>query len=67
MAEKFGIAMDEVLAIGDDINDIQMIRAAGIGVAMGNAQEPVKRATEYHTDLCEENGFAKALERWVLK
>ena len=67
LAEKFGIAMDEVLAIGDDINDIQMIQAAGIGVAMGNAQASVKKATEYHTDLCKEHGFAKALEKWVLK
>ena len=54
------------MAIGDDINDIQMIQAAGIGVAMGNAQEEVKKVTPYITDTCENNGFAKALEKWVL-
>lgn len=66
LAEKFGFALDEVMAIGDDINDIQMIQAAGIGVAMGNAQEEVKKAAPYITDRCENNGFAKALEKWVL-
>ena len=66
LAEKFGFAQDEVMAIGDDINDIQMIQAAGIGVAMGNAQEEVKKVTPYITDRCENNGFAKALEKWVL-
>ena len=59
--------MSDVMAIGDGENDIDMLRAAGIGVAMGNAQESVKQATEYHTDLCKEHGFAKALEKWVLK
>lgn len=66
LADKFGFARDEVMAIGDDINDLSMIEAAGLGVAMGNAQQQVKDATPYHTESCENAGFAKALERWVL-
>lgn len=66
LADKFGFSMEEVLAIGDDINDIEMIQAAGVGVAMGNAQESVKQAAKYHTDMCENYGFAKAIEKWAL-
>jgi hydroxymethylpyrimidine pyrophosphatase-like HAD family hydrolase len=41
VATAWGIAADEICAVGDDVNDIPMIRAAGIGVAMGNARPEV--------------------------
>ena len=64
LAEKFGIAMDEVLAIGDDINDIQMIQAAGIGVAMGNASDAVKRAADYITTDVDHDGIINAFKHF---
>ena len=42
LAEKWGIAPNEICAVGDDTNDIPMIRSAGLGIAMGNAQPHVK-------------------------
>lgn len=66
LADKFGLDISEVLAIGDSENDLPMIKAAGVGVAMGNAQENVKAATKYVTDTCENDGFAKAVYDHVL-
>src|SRR5699024_1472360 len=46
MADYFGIKAEEVVAIGDGGNDIGMIKAAGLGIAMGNAMEEVKEAAD---------------------
>ena len=59
--------MDEVIAMGDSLNDIEMIKAAGCGVAMGNAQNEVKKAADWITDTNEEDGVAKAIRYWVLR
>ena len=53
-------------AVGDSLNDVAMIRSAGIGVAMGNAQERVREAADWVTGTNEEDGVAKAIHRWVL-
>ncbi|WP_168123738.1 Cof-type HAD-IIB family hydrolase [Paenibacillus sp. HB172176] len=58
-----GIAMSEVVAVGDSLNDIAAIRAAGLGVAMGNAQEEVKQAADFVTLTNEENGVAEVIKR----
>ncbi|WP_438434154.1 Cof-type HAD-IIB family hydrolase [Gorillibacterium sp. sgz500922] len=60
-----GITMDEVIAMGDSMNDLSMIRAAGLGIAMGNAQEEVKAAADYITALNTEDGVAKAIRKFV--
>ena len=60
-----GIEMREVIAIGDSLNDISMIRAAGLGIAMGNAQEAVKQAADAVSLSNEEDGVAKAIERYA--
>lgn len=60
-----GIDMSEVIAIGDSLNDIPMIRAAGLGIAMGNAQEPVKRAADAIAPSNQEDGVAKMIERYL--
>ena len=39
---------EEIVAVGDGYNDLSMIQFAGLGVAMGNAQEPVKKAADLH-------------------
>lgn len=58
-----GIEMSQVIAIGDSLNDIPMIRAAGLGVAMGNAQEPVKQAADRIAPTNLEDGVAKVIEQ----
>ncbi len=57
------LSMDQVLAVGDSMNDIAMIREAGIGVAMGNAQDKVKEEADWVTDSNDEDGVAKAIEK----
>ena len=44
LLEATGVSREEVIAIGDGYNDLSMIKFAGMGIAMGNAQEPVKKA-----------------------
>ncbi|MBA9027029.1 MULTISPECIES: Cof-type HAD-IIB family hydrolase [Bacillaceae] len=67
VCNRLGINMNEVMAVGDSLNDIMMIKEAGLGVAMGNAQEIVKETADWITATNEENGVAKAIEKWVLK
>ncbi|WP_083270747.1 Cof-type HAD-IIB family hydrolase [Bacillus marinisedimentorum] len=57
------LTMDHVMAIGDSLNDLAMIREAGVGVAMGNAQEIVKKHAQWVTSTNEEHGVARAIER----
>lgn len=55
------------MALGDSGNDIAMLRRAGLGVAMGNAPDFVKEAADVISDRFDEDGAAKAIERWALK
>jgi hydroxymethylpyrimidine pyrophosphatase-like HAD family hydrolase len=64
--ESRGIDAGEVCAIGDDLNDLGMIRDAGLGIAMGNAVQAVKAAADRVTGTNRDDGVAAALERWVL-
>lgn len=61
-----GIGMEQTVTVGDSSNDLSMIRAAGLGVAMGNAQEEVKRAARRITGTNEEHGVAQILD-YVMK
>ncbi|WP_409293448.1 Cof-type HAD-IIB family hydrolase [Peribacillus sp. SCS-37] len=63
---RLGVTMGEMMAVGDSLNDIAMISEAGIGVAMGNAQETVKEAADWVTGTNIENGVAQAIRKWVL-
>lgn len=58
-----GIDIAETIAIGDSYNDIYMIKAAGTGVAMGNAEQAVKDAADMVTEDCDRDGIAVALKR----
>lgn len=60
-----GISMDEVMAFGDNYNDIPMLEMAGLGIAMGNADGEVKRSADYVTDTCDLDGIAKALGKFL--
>ncbi|MBQ6165440.1 MAG: HAD family phosphatase [Clostridia bacterium] len=65
LAARLGIPIEETMAFGDDLNDIPMLEAAGIGVAMGNAGEEVKRAADYVTDGCDHSGVAHAMNHFL--
>lgn len=65
-AKGLGIKQEEIMAIGDSLNDIEMIKVAGLGVAMGNARQEVKDAAKVVTATNEEDGVAVAIEKYVL-
>nr|WP_041484314.1 Cof-type HAD-IIB family hydrolase [Desulfitobacterium metallireducens] len=67
LAKRLGVKQEEVLAVGDSLNDLEMIQYAGMGVAMGNARQEVKEVANVVTSTNQEDGVAKAIERYVLK
>ncbi|WP_206811137.1 Cof-type HAD-IIB family hydrolase [Paradesulfitobacterium ferrireducens] len=67
LARKFGVKQEEVMAVGDSLNDVEMITYAGLGVAMGNARPEVRKIADVITGTNEEDGVAQAIERYVLK
>jgi len=66
LLDRLGIAPEETMALGDGGSDLPMLRAAGIGVAMGNSIETVKAGADWVTGSCDENGVALAIRRFVL-
>lgn len=63
--EHYGIDISHSIAIGDSANDMEMIEAAGIGVAMGNADPRLKEVADYITDSVSDDGVATALEKFL--
>jgi Cof subfamily protein (haloacid dehalogenase superfamily) len=61
-----GLTKDEMIACGDGFNDLSMIKYAGLGVAMGNAQEVVKESANYVTTTNDENGVANVVNEFIL-
>ena len=66
LLEKFDIASENVIAFGDGVCDVGMLQLAGMGVAMGNAQESVKACADYVTLTNDEDGVATAIEKMVI-
>lgn len=66
LAEKLGIKKEEVICIGDQANDIEMVTYAGLGIAMGNAIKELKDVAQYITLDNDNDGVAKAIERFIL-
>jgi len=66
VARPLGIAAEDVVAFGDMPNDVPMIRWAGLGVAMGNAEPEVMEAADEVTTPNTDDGLARVLERWWL-
>ncbi|MDH6306942.1 Cof subfamily protein (haloacid dehalogenase superfamily) [Parabacteroides sp. PF5-5] len=60
--EHYGFTLNETMAFGDGGNDIQMLRHAGTGIAMGNAEDAVKQAADYVTASVDDDGIYKALK-----
>lgn len=67
MAERLGIPIERCIAMGDSVNDVDVLKTAGIAVVMGNAPDDVKEIADYVTGDCDEDGVAQALEKLILK
>jgi Cof subfamily protein (haloacid dehalogenase superfamily) len=66
LAKRYGISPEEIATIGDMPNDVLMFAHSGLSIAMGNADAQVKRAARRVTESNENEGFALAVERFVL-
>ncbi len=62
LAKALQVPREETMAFGDGLNDLSMLRAAGVGVAMGNAYEELKAAADRVTAGCDEDGAARVIE-----
>lgn len=67
LGERLGIPLAETMAVGDQHNDLEMIAAVGIGVAMGGAPPEVRAAARHVTAPVAEDGAAQAIEEFVLR
>ena len=66
LAARFGVVQAETMAFGDSYNDLEMIEYAGLGVAMGNAPDDIKKKAGYVTVTNNEDGVAAVIEKFVL-
>jgi Cof subfamily protein (haloacid dehalogenase superfamily) len=67
LADRYKIGPDDIATIGDMPNDVLMFAHSGVSIAMGNASPEVKRAARRVTTSNEDEGFANAVERFVLR
>ncbi|MCR4434698.1 MAG: Cof-type HAD-IIB family hydrolase [Clostridiales bacterium] len=67
LSEKMNLDREEIVAIGDNENDYSMIRFAGVGIAMGNAENFIKEIADYITLDNDNNGVAAAVKKYILK
>jgi Cof subfamily protein (haloacid dehalogenase superfamily) len=65
VAQNLGIGLSQSAAIGDGLNDLEMLQEVGLGIAMGNATETVKSAAKWVTGTNDEEGVAQAVQRLV--
>ena len=65
LCEHWGIDIRDVRAVGDQDNDIEMIKTAGIGVAMGNATQGLKDVADFITKTVDDDGIVYAVEKFV--
>ena len=66
LSRTLGIPEEEIATIGDQPNDVLMFKRSGFSIAMGNASDEVKRQANAVTDSYDDEGFAKAVERFLL-
>ncbi|HYY58151.1 MAG TPA: HAD hydrolase family protein, partial [Pyrinomonadaceae bacterium] len=67
-AAELGVEREEVMAVGDNLNDLEMLDYAGTGVIMGNAEAKLRDAGRFHlTATNDEDGVALAIEQFILK
>jgi Cof subfamily protein (haloacid dehalogenase superfamily) len=66
LAQLLDVPTDRIATIGDQPNDVLMFKRSGVSIAMGNASDAVKREANYVTTSYEDEGFANAIDRFVL-
>lgn len=66
LCEKLNIHRNEIIAVGDNENDLSMLNFAGLGVSMGNAKENVKSVADIITSTNDEDGVAEIIEKYIL-
>lgn len=66
LRKKFNVEQSEIIAVGDNYNDMDMIEYAGSGIAMGNAPEEVKRCADFVTLSNDEDGVAEVIKKFCL-
>ena len=66
LIDKLGLTQENVMAIGDQGNDLSMGKFAGTGIAMGNAIDELKECAQHVTSDCDHDGVAEAIEKWAL-
>lgn len=64
LADKFNIPIEKTVAVGDNLNDLSMIQAAGLGVAVGNAVEALKEAADFVSVSNNEGAIAQIIEKF---
>lgn len=64
--EKMGIPLSQAVVFGDDVNDIEVIKATGVGVAMGNAIDEVKAVADFVCDTNDNDGVGKWINSYLL-
>ncbi|MHC5826686.1 MAG: HAD-IIB family hydrolase, partial [Nostoc sp.] len=64
--ELLGLQIDNVMAIGDNFNDVEMLEYVGLGVAMGNAPAEVQAIAQWVAPSVEQDGAAVAIEKFLL-
>src|SRR5918996_151342 len=67
LSAALGIPSEQIATIGDSPNDVLMFRKSGLSIAKGNASDEVKRQANVVTDSYNDEGFAKAVERFILR
>ena len=67
LAQQLGLRPEQIATVGDGDNDTLMFVKSGFSIAMGNADEDVKAKADVVTDTTENDGWAKAVERFLLK
>lgn len=66
LAEKWGIKKEEIMACGDQDNDIEMLLSAGVKVAMGNATKGLKEIADFVTETVDNDGVCMAIEKYII-
>jgi hypothetical protein len=66
LSQRFGVPREQIATFGDQANDVLMFQRSGISIAMGNATEAVRKQATYVTATNEDDGFADAVERYIL-
>ena len=64
-AERLGLTLENCMAFGDGMNDFTMVEAAGLGIAMANAEPEVKRVAKDVVPSNDEDGVAKGIDKWI--